>query len=68
MRHRFLPAAVAAVAAIVAILAPRNDAQAQTYPDRSVRIIIAFAAGGPSTRSGGSWRRSSARLGANRCS
>jgi tripartite-type tricarboxylate transporter receptor subunit TctC len=36
----------AAVAAIVAILALRNDVHAQTYPDRSVRIIIAFAAGG----------------------
>jgi tripartite-type tricarboxylate transporter receptor subunit TctC len=46
MWSKFLRAAVAAVAVIVAILAPRNDAQAQTYPDRSVRIIIAFAAGG----------------------
>jgi tripartite-type tricarboxylate transporter receptor subunit TctC len=46
MRHRFLPAAVAAVAAIAAIVAPRTDVHAQTYPDRSVRIIIAFAAGG----------------------
>jgi len=30
----------------IAVLAPRVDACAQNYPDRSVRIIIAFAAGG----------------------
>jgi tripartite-type tricarboxylate transporter receptor subunit TctC len=46
MRHRFVPATVAAVAMIVAAFAARTDALAQTYPDRAVRIIIAFAAGG----------------------
>ena len=46
MRSEFLRAAVAAAAMIFAVLAPRSDVQAQTYPDRSVRIIIAFAAGG----------------------
>src|SRR4029450_12583288 len=46
MRQRLLPAAVAVVAMIVAAFAPRSDVHAQTYPDRSVRIIIAFAAGG----------------------
>jgi len=46
MRQRFLPAAVAVVTMIVAAFAARTDVHAQTYPDRSVRIIIAFAAGG----------------------
>jgi tripartite-type tricarboxylate transporter receptor subunit TctC len=36
----------ALVAAAVATLAWCKDASAQAYPDRSVRIIIAFAAGG----------------------
>jgi tripartite-type tricarboxylate transporter receptor subunit TctC len=44
MRRAFL--AVAVVVALVAVLGSRNPASAQTYPDRSVRIIIAFAAGG----------------------
>jgi tripartite-type tricarboxylate transporter receptor subunit TctC len=46
MRQKFLPAAVAVVTMIVAAFAARTDVHAQTYPDRSVRIIIAFAAGG----------------------
>jgi tripartite-type tricarboxylate transporter receptor subunit TctC len=37
--------AVVAAAFVLAALAP-HTASAQTYPDRSVRIIIAFAAGG----------------------
>ena len=45
MRHQFLAAAIAA-AVVVAALAPRTEARAQAYPERSVRIIIAFAAGG----------------------
>ncbi len=44
MRRAFL--AVAVVVAQVALLGSHNSAAAQTYPDRSVRIIIAFAAGG----------------------
>jgi tripartite-type tricarboxylate transporter receptor subunit TctC len=46
MWSKFLRAAVAAAAMIFSVLTPRIDALAQTYPDRSVRIIIAFAAGG----------------------
>jgi tripartite-type tricarboxylate transporter receptor subunit TctC len=45
MRSSFVAAIVALVAA-VAILPARSDAQLPTYPDRAVRIIIAFAAGG----------------------
>jgi tripartite-type tricarboxylate transporter receptor subunit TctC len=44
MRRAFL--AVAVVVTQVALLGSHNSAAAQTYPDRSVRIIIAFAAGG----------------------
>jgi tripartite-type tricarboxylate transporter receptor subunit TctC len=42
MRSRLVPAVL--VAACVGFAVP--TAQAQTYPDRSVRMIIAFAAGG----------------------
>src|SRR5215468_4166659 len=34
------------VASVLALLLLPTGASAQTYPDRSVRIIIAFAAGG----------------------
>ena len=37
------PVVTAVVAAVLALITP---ASAQSYPDRSVRIIIAFAAGG----------------------
>jgi len=40
------PRCLALIAAGLAVLALRADASAQNYPDRSVRIIIAFAAGG----------------------
>ena len=46
MRHQFLPAAVAAVATIAAVMATRSDVHAQSYPDRPVRMVIAFPAGG----------------------
>jgi tripartite-type tricarboxylate transporter receptor subunit TctC len=38
--------AVAVVISLIAAFGSRHPASAQTYPDRSVRIIIAFAAGG----------------------
>jgi tripartite-type tricarboxylate transporter receptor subunit TctC len=44
MRREFWP--VAFVAAAVAVSGLRTHATAQSYPDRSVRIIVAFAAGG----------------------
>ena len=44
MRRRHV--VVALVASILALAQARTTASAQTYPDRSVRIIIAFAAGG----------------------
>jgi tripartite-type tricarboxylate transporter receptor subunit TctC len=39
-------ACLSLLAAALAVLALRGDACAQNYPDRAVRIIIAFAAGG----------------------
>jgi tripartite-type tricarboxylate transporter receptor subunit TctC len=45
MRSSFVAVLVALVA-VLAILPARTDAQAQTYPDRPVRIVIAFPAGG----------------------
>jgi tripartite-type tricarboxylate transporter receptor subunit TctC len=45
MRRKRLAVAVI-VAAVAATLASPPRASAQTYPDRAVRIIIAFAAGG----------------------
>jgi tripartite-type tricarboxylate transporter receptor subunit TctC len=45
MWHRFLTGAVI-VSGVVALLGAPAPAAAQTYPDRAVRIIIAFAAGG----------------------
>ena len=44
MRRRHV--IVALIASILALAQVRTTASAQTYPDRSVRIIIAFAAGG----------------------
>jgi tripartite-type tricarboxylate transporter receptor subunit TctC len=45
--RRRLPAAVLAAATVIAvILGCPADAAAQTYPERSVRMLIAFAAGG----------------------
>ena len=38
--------AVAAVVSFIAVLGSRHPASAQSYPDRSVRVVIAFAAGG----------------------
>ena len=37
---------LAAALSLAAVLAPHGSASAQTYPDRTVRIIIAFGAGG----------------------
>ena len=46
MRHRYLAVALV-VATILSVFAEApTSASAQTYPDRSVRIIVAFAAGG----------------------
>src|SRR5260370_39618456 len=44
MRRKLVASVVGA--ALAALAGPCPIASAQTYPDRSVRIIIAFAAGG----------------------
>jgi tripartite-type tricarboxylate transporter receptor subunit TctC len=46
MRHRYSAAGLFAVVAVAAILGLPAPASAQTYPDRAVRMIIAFPAGG----------------------
>jgi len=46
MRHRCVAAAWIAAALWAALVQANTSASAQTYPDRSVRIIIAFPAGG----------------------
>jgi tripartite-type tricarboxylate transporter receptor subunit TctC len=46
MRRKRLPVAMIVIAVVAATLAAQPRASAQTYPDRAVRIIIAFAAGG----------------------
>ena len=44
MRHNFV--ALTVVAVIAVLLGLPTPASAQTYPDRPVRVVIAFAAGG----------------------
>src|SRR6478672_6331996 len=46
MRHRGVAAAWIATSFWAALVQAPTSASAQAYPDRSVRIIIAFAAGG----------------------
>lgn len=46
MRHGYATVALAVAWIFAACAAAPTSASAQTYPDRSVRIIIAFAAGG----------------------
>jgi tripartite-type tricarboxylate transporter receptor subunit TctC len=46
MRHRCVAAALIAASFWAALVQAPTSASAQAYPDRSVRIIIAFAAGG----------------------
>jgi tripartite-type tricarboxylate transporter receptor subunit TctC len=46
MRHGYATVALAVAWIFAACAAAPASAFAQTYPDRSVRIIIAFAAGG----------------------
>src|SRR5262245_41779779 len=46
MRRKILRAAVAAVATMAAVMATRSGVHAQSYPDRPVRMVIAFPAGG----------------------
>jgi tripartite-type tricarboxylate transporter receptor subunit TctC len=46
MRHRWVAAAWTAASLWAALVQTPTSASAQAYPDRSVRIVIAFAAGG----------------------
>ena len=46
MRHSCVAVALALASIWAAFAATHRTASAQTYPDRSVRIIIAFPAGG----------------------
>src|SRR5262245_3702039 len=46
MSRRYLGCGLVAIVAIAAVLGSHASASAQSYPDRSVRMIIAFPAGG----------------------
>src|SRR5690242_9055930 len=46
MTRKLLPIAIGVVAAVASFAAWRGDLHAQSYPDRPVRMLIAFPAGG----------------------